>query len=398
MKKIFFLGLTMVAGLTLATSCSDDNNEPDANETADYTFDDARGLTLTVNGQPMVGKTIHYVNNGETATLTMNSTFDFAKLTGSGADMNIAGPGVLPGSPETVLQLSGTGNSFSGASETPYCTFNYNGTVSATALTLNITDLELKNKSIAGTWVPQPYSVNDDWESEDYGTIYSEPVYAVWESSAQFDFMGTPMQMNDLLRLLMTLPILEDMTVRVPDALTASLRNVTFGTDGDIRATYVDDIDEVNPVVATSPANIAQYVVKDNSSMLFFLNPQAVINADEADSKAGEATAPVDFNNIMGNVMAQLAPMMETGVPMSYAKESDKLRVYLTTETLLPLLKTNVVPLLRNEALVNMLVDIVAADEEMGAFIAPMLPGMIASAADVIDGTTKLEIGLNMQK
>ena len=91
--------------------------------------------------------------------------------------------------------------------------------------------------------------------------------------------------------------------------------------------------------------------------------------------------------------------MMSDGLPMHYNANGNELTVYLGTETLLPLLKTNVLPLLRDEAFVQMVVELLSADEEgMGAMIAPMLPSMLKSAADVIDGTTKLEIGLNLKK
>lgn len=394
MKKFAFLAMAMVAGMMTVTSCSDDNK--DDQNGINRTFDDANGLTLTVNGAPMVGKTAKYVSSDNAATITLNSTFDLSAIPGLSADVakSIAGPGVIPGSAETVLNVA-PGSNFSGSGDNAYCTWQYNGEVSKNALKLNITNLELKNKAIAGKWTLKPYDVNEDWESDEYGTVYSEPVYAVWESSANFDFLGSPMPMNDLLRLLMTMPLLDDMSVRLPDALTAMLRDVTFGADGNITATYADDENEAEtPVYVTSPSNMAQYVLTGSADMRLFLNPQAIVAADNA-SRA-EATMP-DMNNLLGNVIAQLAPMMSEGLPMHYTAAGNDLTVYLGTETLLPLLKTNVVPLLRNEALVNMLVELIKADESM-AFLADMIPGMIASAADVIDGTTKLEIGLNLKK
>ena len=138
---------------------------------------------------------------------------------------------------------------------------------------------------------------------------------------------------------------------------------------------------------------MAQYVVTGDNSMRFFLNPQAVIAASGEESRA---TRDLDINNLLGNVMAQLVPMMADGVPMRYEFPTSTTPViYLDTEVLLPLLK-HVSPLLRDEALVNQLVELVKQDESMG-FIADSLPAMLASAADVIDNTTKIQIGLNLK-
>lgn len=395
MKKFSFVALTAMTAMASFTSCSSDENIPNI----DRSFTDADGLTLTVNGTPMLGKTAKYVSDGNNAVLTLNSTFDLSLIPGVESG-SIAGPGVIPGSPETVLKVP-AGSSFSGSSENAYCTWDYSGEVSETALKLDITNLELKDKSIAGKWTPQPYNANDDWSSDEYGTVYSEPIYAVWESSAKFDFLGTPMPMSDILRLLMSIPLINNMEVSVPDALCASLKDVTFGNDGNITATYADDeTEEGTPVYAESPSNIAQYVLTNKSDMRLFINPAGVIDADaKGISRAGEGASLPDFNNLLGNVIAQLTPMMSEGLPMHYNANGNELTVYLGTETLLPLLKTNVLPLLRDEAFVQMVVKLLSADEEgMGAMIAPMLPAMLKSAADVIEGTTKLEIGLNLKK
>lgn len=397
MKKIAYFGLTLMTGIFAMTSCSSDD-DPQIN--VDRTFDDANGLTLTVNGTPMVGKTAKFVRENNVATLTLNSTFDLSAIPGLTGDLakTIAAPGVIPGSPETVLSLTVNGDAnnatFVGKSENTYCTFDYSGAVTDKTLTLDIKNLLLKDQSIAGKWTLQPYDVNEDFSSDEYGTVYSEPIYAIWESTADFNFLGSPMPISDLLKLLMAMPLLDDMSTRLPDALCNLLRDVNLGTDGNIIASYADLTSEAETAsYLTSPTNMAQYVLNGNGNMLFFLNPQAVIKASSKDNMPS-----IDINNLLGNVIAQLAPMMSTGVPMHYTKVNDELTVYLGTEVLLPLLKDNVAPLLRNEDLVNMIVELVGQDPEMGAFIAPLLPDMIASAADVIEGTTKIEIGLNLKK
>lgn len=397
MKKMSYCSLVMLAGIFAMTSCSSDD-EPQIS--VNRTYDDANGLNLTVNGAAMLGKTAEFVREGDNATLTLNSTFDLSAIPGVTGDLakTIAGPGVIPGSAETVLTfpVSGAADNakFNGSANNDYCTYDFSGQVTDKTMTLDISNLLLKDQTIAGKWTLKPYDVNEDWESDDYGTVYSEPIYAVWESTSDFDFLGSPMPMSDLLRLLMTMPLLDDMSVRLPDALCSLLRDVTFGKDGNIIASYADLNNESEEAVyLQSPANMAQYVLNGNGKMLFFLNTQAVIGA----SSRADASSPVDINNLLGNVIAQLAPMMKDGVPMHYTMANNDLTVYLGTETLLPLLKTNVVPLLRNEELVNMLVEMIKQSEDMSS-LADLIPGMIASAADVIEGTTKLEIGLNLKK
>ena len=79
---------------------------------------------------------------------------------------------------------------------------------------------------------------------------------------------------------------------------------------------------------------------------------------------------------------------------MAYNIDGEKLCLYLDTDILLPLLKQNVLPLLKNEEFVKSIIDMVAADPDMG-YIAMFLPDMLTSIADVIDQTTRLQVGLN---
>lgn len=401
-KKFLCMATVLMSSMAMFTSCSDNDDPTPAKVISEGTYTDGNGLTLTLNGNPLLGKTAKFTpdaNDASKGTLTLNSTFNLSAIPGvpESLSRDIAGPGVIPGSPETVLQLTLDTNdnkaTFSGEGENTYCTYKYSGTVTDNSVALNIVDLTLKNQTLAGAYTLQPYDVNDDWTSDDYGTVYSEPIYAVWESSADLNFLGTDMPIQNLLSLLMAMPLLDDMSVRVPDKICELLQGITLGTDGNIIAKYAD-LESESPAYLQSPANMAQYVVAGNNKMLFFLNPQAVIN----DAARSRGIADIDINNLLGNVIAQLAPMMAEGVPMNFTQAADgNTTIYLATETLLPLLKTNVLPLLRDKELVQMLSDLIASNEDF-AFLAPMIPDMISSAADVIEGTTKLEIGLNFKK
>ena len=47
---------------------------------------------------------------------------------------------------------------------------------------------------------------------------------------------------------------------------------------------------------------------------MWFINPQAVI-AEDADSRS--ASRALDVNNLLNNILAQVAPMLSNGVPMA---------------------------------------------------------------------------------
>lgn len=398
MKKFFYLSAIALVAMTALPSCSDDDDPKDVAIPAGV-FTDANGLTLTVNGQPMLGKTVKFEPTGaDKATLTISSTFDLSAIPDvpeNFASTQIAGPGAIPGDAVTTLyvdlkDVKGNSASFSGNGSNDFCTYSYSGIVTDKAVELSISGLKLKDLTLAGKYTLLPYTVNDDWESDEYGMVYTEPIYANWQSTSTIDFMGMPMPMENLLRLLMSMPLLDNMTVTIPDMLCGSLNEVQFAEDGNIFAKYKESADGVCQL-KESPANLAQYAVSSSNSLRFWLNPQAIM------ADATRADAMPDINNLLGNVIAQLAPMMKDGIPMQFKRDGDNTTVYLDTQLLLPLLKQNVLPLLRNEQIVNALIAMVKTDESM-AFIADMLPGMISSVADVIENTTVLEIGLNLTK
>lgn len=402
MNKKFLYSASVAIVMACFSSCSnDDGPKHPVSSIPSATYTDATGMALSVNGESMVGKTAKIdvdSDNPSLATITLSSTFNLADIPDIPADLGttvLQGPGVIPGSPTTVLNVtlkevkSGEAT-FAGTEESEYCTYEYSGKATKSSIEINITNVKLKDQSLAGLYRLLPYNVNEDFESDDYGTVYSEPIYVKWESTADLDLLGTPMKPADLIKLLMSMPLLNDMNTRIPDMLCTLMKDVRLGDDGSIIANYADINSELEtPIYQLSPANMAQYVLTGDNTMRFWLNPQAIMKATV------RAEAGININNLLGNVIAQLAPMLKDGVPMRYKVNGDNTTIYLDTATLLPLLKNNVVPLLRDENIVNQLVDLVSADESM-SFIAPMLPSMIESAANVINGTTTLEIGLNL--
>lgn len=130
------------------------------------------------------------------------------------------------------------------------------GELTKSALQLTVSDLELKNKTLVGTvWTPkQPYSTPE-------GMMAGAP-YINWISSATF----TPGFPPNMLALMMCssafipMPTPEDpeKTMDINTVLVTLLKDVTFESDGNITANYVDS-KTFQPAV--SPKNIIQYVL-----------------------------------------------------------------------------------------------------------------------------------------
>lgn len=367
------------------------------------TYDMTSGLSLSYSGEPMVGKTAKFVPDASDeakATLTLSSVFDLSQVPDIPEALKqvIAGPGVIPGSPEVVLPvtLSGGANgeySFSGSASTDYITYRYAGTVSASALRLDITDAVLANQKLTGSWNTATYLTNE-WGDE----VLSTPAHIVWTSDKPLAVMeGFEFPMETLLQLVLVMPVINEQNVVT--ILPEVFKKVDFLSDGNLTADVVSEGKAV-----TSPMNMAQYVVKDDNRMLLFLDPTAIAAFDaqmkQPVQKAKAATqgglANLDINNILGNVMAQVAPMLSQGLPLGYTVDRDKLCVYIGEDVLLPLLQKNVVPLLKDTELVQQIADMLAQNpDETIASMAPMIPGIAASLVDVIDATTKIEIGVN---
>lgn len=399
MKKLFYSLALLLCGLTFMTSCSDDDDKDLSLEKTIYT--QANGLRMTYSGSPMLGKTVEFTPAADykTATLVLKSTLDLSDLPNV-PDMlkqPIAGPGVIPGSPVTTLevQLAGTADNatFAGTSENQYCTFSYSGSVSDEGLVFNVSDVKLKNKALCGIWnlCPRIYD-------EDNGEVLSETAHIVWDSSAKLNVLGMEMPMDTILKLLMVLPVIEDgeENVDITTMLNKVLRNVDFKEDGNIVANYLDMENQLAGYT-NSPLNMAQYVVNGSGNLLLFLNAQAIMyESAKADVKV-RANSQIDLDNVLANVLSQLLPMFSEGIPLHYTMQSDALTVYIGGDILIPLLKNNVLPLLKNPAVLEALKNLVSSNPDLEG-IAESLPAIVESVAEVIEGTTNIEIGLNFRK
>lgn len=396
-KNLFYYLFAVICSVTLFTSCSDDDDEKMVNPVPQTTFTGENGLQLTYNGAPMPGKKVTFTpdaTNAQKATLRLEGEFDLngilgkAKSAAAREDVSMpTAPGVLPGSPVVTLPVDLTINgdqcSFAGTSETDYCTFSYKGEVSAGAMELDLSEVKLKNAKLAGmTWKLEPYDETNPNETD--------PIYLVWE--AEKKVLGF-MPIESVLKIALRMDLIAagaDNKISATDMLGTVLQDVTFMEDGNIVATYKDAANG-GTEWTKSPVNLAQYVVENDNQMKVFLNPAAIIAAV---NNAGRA---VDVQAVIQQAIQMLYPMLVNGVPVAFGQTDDALSVYLNTELLLPLLKTLVVPLLSDEEVVAMLVELMKKDPDFSE-MADLAEPMLKAFPEIIESTTKVEIGLNFVK
>lgn len=399
-KNLFYYLFAVICTIGLFTSCSDDD-EKVVNPIPQTTFNSENGLQLTYNGAPLLGKKVTFppdATEATKATLRLEGEFDLAGiLKGQRSNMTSpTGPGVFPGSPVTTLSvdLSINGNqcTFSGVSETEYCTFSYAGKVTAGTMDLSFTDVTLKNTALAGTvWKPTPLANTEDGGMD-------EPIHFVWKSGtkAAIEIFGPPseIEINDLLLLALRFPLFDDGSgdrVSVEQMLCSVLKDVTLGADGNIVATYMDAANGGTEWV-TSPSNMAQYVVTGDNQLLLFLNPQAIMaNVDNVE----KSVRTVDVGAILQQAIAELYPMLINGVPLTYTKEGNRMKVFLGTDLLLPLMKNIVAPLFEDEEFLNMVIEAMKSDPQFGGMAGMMVP-TLKLLPEIIKNTTQLEIGLDL--
>lgn len=399
-KNLFYYLFAVICTIGLFTSCSDDD-EKVVNPIPQTTFNSENGLQLTYNGAPLLGKKVTFTpdaTEATKATLRLEGEFDLAGiLKGQRSNMTSpTGPGVFPGSPVTTLSVDLSINrnqcTFSGVSETEYCTFSYAGKVTAGTMDLSFTDVTLKNTALAGTvWKPTPLANTEDGGMD-------EPIHFVWKSGtkAAIEIFGHPseIEINDLLLLALRFPLFDDGSgdrVSVKQMLCSVLKDVTLGADGNIVATYMDAANGGTEWV-TSPSNMAQYVVTGDNQLLLFLNPQAIMaNVDNVE----KSVRTVDVGAILQQAIAELYPMLINGVPLTYTKEGNRMKVFLGTDLLLPLMKNIVAPLFEDEEFLNMVIEAMKSDPQFGGMAGMMVP-TLKLLPEIIKNTTQLEIGLDL--
>lgn len=420
-KSLLLFAWVLCLGMFTACSDSDDPVIPGEGLLA-KTYTSADGLTISVNGNAVVGKTAAFApgTDGNANITLAGENFNIGELIGSlmpgraeAAGLEIPTTGVLPGSPSVTIPVTLIGDindcTFEGTSETEYCTFAYSGRVSEAAMDIKLTDVKLKNKTLAGSkWTVPTYA----FDNETYEWTGTQNVRIVWESSRGIDIMGTgdpeyETPVSGLLGLMLMMNIIENPTdpdgekLTVYSMMNVILKEVSFGEDGNVSATYLD---LKTGKTMQSPAGLASYVMTDDNNLRLFLNPQAIVANTVNAAKSGRA---LDISTVVEGLLGNVVPMVSNGVPVKIGQAVDNMAgtvyedpavksFYLGTETLLPIVKA-VGPVIADPDVVQQIVDAASQDPDMGS-MAPMLEGILKSLPAVIEGTTKIEVGINLVK
>lgn len=232
-KNLFYYLFAVICLVSVFTSCSDDDDDKIVNPVPQTVFNSENGLQLTYNGEPMLGKKVTFTpdaTNATKATLRLEGEFDLSGILGNRAvDATPIAPGVFPGTPVTTLpvelSINGDQCTFSGSSETDYCTYSYEGKVTTGALQLAFTDVKLKDVSLAGT----------SWNMAPTGTMFEgdpmAPIHIKWEAD-EFPFGGGTWDINSAISLIVSMTQIEGKSI--PELLSGVLNKVTFLPDGNI--------------------------------------------------------------------------------------------------------------------------------------------------------------------
>lgn len=424
-KKILSLAAA-VAMLGMFASCSSDDPksptpepEPEpivvpgenipANE---YT---GAAVAITMGDAPVAGQIVKFTPGTEPKLTIESEPINLSELIAGVAaqsradgDIMLPTPGLIPGSSSVTIPLTLTGEadtcSFTGTTQTDYCTFNYTGGVGPNGVTLNISDVKLKNASLAGT-----YTIPTVTEDED-GYVDENQIFRIqWDSETKV--MGF-LEMNQMIQLVLRMvqqPNADGESKNLAVLYSNVLKSVTFGEDGSITAAY-RDTDKDGWPETTAPEGIASYVVKEDGTALVFINPTAIIaNVAAATSKS----RAIDMDAIMATLINDVLPMCQNGVPVNYgpalvntgseyapvftpSENPNAYSFYLGTDLLLPLLKL-AAPIIADDDIINMIVEVAQQDPTMGS-MAIMLPSILKTFPDIVDTTSKVELGINLDR
>lgn len=427
MKKHLIQLFSAAALVFSLASCSDDDKLPGQDlEQKSYTDEE---VTVSINGDNAGNQVVRFTpiaGEESKANITIASKpLNLSGMIGRADNQPMAGipsAGIIPGSPEVTFPVELVGDAknctFAGTAESEYCTFTYSGAVTDSKLSLDLTDVKLKNTSLAGTY--QMGEVNGG--IQDIATIK-------WDADSMVKInMGIiwPMPIETILSMTLAMVNVElptdSVKVNVLNALPKVLKEVNFTEDGNITAKYLDTKNP-DPTYLDAPKGLAQYVVTGEGKMRVFLNIPNIIAASTSASKASRADsvaeAPsLDLTDIMSKIdveslMTMALPMLSQGVPVNYGMAPDVIidpewgdtgentdpnfmHFYLDEQLMLPILKI-FKPLLSDEEFCKTVVALASQDPDMGS-MAPMLEGMLPQLPGVIDSTKSMQLGIRLHK
>lgn len=434
MKKKFTYLCAMAGALCMLTACGEDEKLPgESLETKTYT--EADGLTLNLDNEAVTGQVVTFAPDATAdskgvitiagAPLDLSAIIGGMMSSKANSQPAFALPtsSIIPGSTSVSFPVDLVGSAddctFEGTATADYCTFEYSGNVTKETMTLNISKIALKNTSMAGTYTfPDLYV--EGWNGPEPNAFNIMRILWKSDKNAMVDFgSGTPfpMPIDGVFGMALVMPMIptgdnpEDKT-SVVMYLYEVLKEVTLGTDGSVTAKYVD-IKDLTGTPVESSKGLARYVVANDNTIRLFIDPAAIIKSTV--EKASKSSRSLNIESLIEGLMTQVVPMLANGVPVTCGPCIDAegdvredfaaTSFYLNTETLLPILKI-FAPILGDEGVLNSIansikgdVDNMSEEEKKAAEqMAAMATSLIGSLPDVIDATTKIEVGINLTK
>lgn len=383
-KNLFYYLFAVICSVSLFTSCSDDDDKV-VSPVGETTFTDANGLELTYSGAAMLGKKVTFTpdaTDATKATLTLAGEFDLTSLMSNNNTSSMSAPGVVPGETTTTLRveniiIDGDKVVFEGKDEKNGRSISYKGEATSTAMKLAL-NVVMSTNALAGT----------SWNMAPTGTVYEgdpmAPIHIVWDAD-DFPFGDDTWDINSAIGLIIPMTQIEGQTI--PQLLSGVLNKVTFLPDGNIQAQYKDT--PTGTEWKTSPLNLAMYTVNNGKVYVFLNLSQIMAIIPKANS--------IDTNEILGNLIPMLLPMLSNGVPLTYeVTEEGNMSVYLDTETLLPLFKA-LSPMFEDEAFVTEIIEMLKEQAgDLGSLVEVFLKPVVVAMPQIISTTKTVQMGLKL--
>lgn len=411
-----FLPLSLAATLIFAACSDKDTYLPALSSSKTY---EGSELTTYYCGELMPAKSvtlnIKSVSPSE-ATLICKGITDLNQLSSVGLSGIGSGPGILPGSPVAEIPISlkaGKDNyTFEGEGNTDFLEFSYNGSVDEEKLTLNIKSAKLKNDALAGSiWKPSPL------KKSGY-TIESSPFHLVWEIDPA---LGLDFDLTGLLETIVSLPVIpvynNTAYSSIVQLVDSTWQTMSFNENGDIFLRYFSAVGGANRLV-TSVGNTLQYVVLSDQYLKLYPNPTSLFGkwlvaqsdsegipdisftnnrAGETDSDNSEENLKPALMTLLKGLVPYFLNMTAEGIPMEYHKTEEALEVYLNTATLLSVMSEVMTQVAQNPEFIHELLGDILTNQQLAA-IAPELQKLIPQIQNILQKTTKFEIGFSLQK
>ena len=404
-----FQTILLICSVLFLFSCSKEDVEyPDILKEKQYI---SSTLQVYYCGEEMPGKSVTLIpsQTGDplSVVLRCEGSTDLSQLSSIGLSGTGAAPGVLPGSSslELPVRLSKDkdGYSFSGSSSTEYCSFSYSGSITDKLLSLNITDVQLSDKSFAGSiWKPTPLKQSGI-------EVDSNPIYTIWEIDPVPEL---DIDLSRILELLTVAPIIptyhNTAYSSISQLISSSLQTIAFLENGDIIVRYFSSVGGATQLV-TSQGPTLQYLPLAPNLIKLYPNPTSlfglwlVAQSDSSDipdisfkAKQEGETLKESLLPIVKELVPGVLQMTMAGIPVHISKTETGCNAYLGTETILTVLDMIAKAVAQNPEIIDVLMGEAPQTPEMAELISK-LPQILPQLQTILANTTRIEIGLSLE-